>query len=98
MTTPTPSTGSSITLKPDGTVRTNWQTLGAIILGTSVIVGGLFSVKADLAKASDDAAKAHTLAREIKDELYRMRWELGLSPSSVTSTSPSGKPTTRNTP
>lgn len=97
MSEPSPPTGSPFTLKPDGRVSTNWQTLGAIIIGTAVIVGGLFSVKADVARASEDAAKAHTIAQEIKAELYRMQWQLGLNPSNVTSTHGS-KPTIRNTP
>lgn len=72
----TPPNGQPFTLKPDGVVRTNWQTIGSVILGTAVIVGGLFSVKADIANAGKDATEAKQMVREIRDDLYRLRLEI----------------------
>lgn len=83
-------------LKPDGKVNTTWAVIGSIIIGTGVIVGGLVSVKSDIATAAtkaataDDTAKqALEVAREIKEEIRRMRWQIGLdSPVSTSLTAP----------
>ena len=72
----TPPTGTPFVLKPDGSVRTNWQTIGSVIIGTAVIVGGLFSIKADIAAAVKDAADSKSMVRDIKDDLYRLRIQL----------------------
>jgi hypothetical protein len=72
----TPPVGQPFTMKPDGQIRTNWQTIGSIILGTAIIVGGLFSVKADIAAAAKDAGDAKSMVRDIKDDLYRLRVQL----------------------
>lgn len=74
--TVTPPSGQPFVLKPDGNVRTNWQTIGSVILGTAVIVGGLFSVKADIAAAVKDSGEAKEMVRDIKDDLYRLRVQL----------------------
>lgn len=84
-------------LKPDGKVNTTWAVIGSIMLGTGIIVGGLVSVKADIATAAAKAATADDtsrqalkVAQEIKEELQRLRWQIDLTAS---------KPTTpRNTP
>lgn len=90
----------NFTLKPDGRVNTTWAVIGSIILGTGVIVGGLVSVKSDIATAATKAATADEtakqalgVARDIKEELQRIRWQLGID--NPVSSSP--KPT-RNTP
>ncbi len=103
MSDPSPSSGSPFSLKPDGRVITNWQTLIAVIAGTALIVGGLLSIKSDIAgaitKARDAADVANTaldVARDIRDELTRLRWQIGADarPSAL----PGTKPTTRNIP
>ncbi len=100
---PSPATGNPFTLKPEGRISTNWQTLFAIIAGTAVIVGGLISIKADVANAAtkakdaaDDAKTALAVARDIREELSRLRWLIGEVPAHVSS--PGTKPTTRNNP
>jgi hypothetical protein len=101
---PSPSTGMPFNLKPDGKVSTNWQTLVAVIVCTAVLVGGLLSVKNDIAnaaskakEAADDSKNALNVAQEIRNELMQLRWQLGIVPTPV-SVAPSHKPTSRNTP
>lgn len=95
-----PSPTKNFVLKPDGRVNTTWAVIGSIMLGTGVIVGGLVSVKSDIATAAtkaiaaDETAKqALDVARDIKEELQRMRWQLGLDAAASSSPKP-----TRNIP
>lgn len=95
----------NFTLKPDGRVNTTWAVIGSIMLGTGVIVGGLVSVKSDIATAAtkaaaaaEDAKTALSVARDIRDELTRLRWQIGMDQPSPVSASPGSKPTSRNNP
>ena len=73
-----PSPTKSFTLKPDGRVQTNWAVIGSIIIATAVLVGGLQSVKGDIADAARDAAEARQMTKEIRDDLLRLRIALGV--------------------
>ncbi|MGK2950785.1 MAG: hypothetical protein ACSLEZ_00180, partial [Thiobacillus sp.] len=93
----------NFTLKPDGKVITTWAVIGSVIVGTAVIVGGLFSIKADIASASSaaekaaekastaalDAKQALEVVRDIKDDIQRMRWQIGLDAAAITTKPPS---------
>lgn len=86
----TPS--KNFTLKPDGKVNTTWAVIGSIILATGVLVGGLVSVKSDIAAAAKDAQQAKVMVEQIRDDVLRLRIALGVFdiPSSV-SKPPSNK-------
>lgn len=75
-TEPTPT--KSFTLKPDGKVSTNWAVIGSIILATAVLVGGLQSIKGDIADAARDASEARQMVKEIRDDVLRLRIALGV--------------------
>ena len=91
-TTPT----KNFTLKPDGKVNTTWAVIGSIIAATAVLVGGIMSVKSDIAAAVKEAQQSQMMVREVRDDVLRLRIALGLFdvPSSA-SRSPSGKPTAK---
>jgi len=80
----------SFTLKPDGKVSTTWQVLGAIIIATAFVVGGLVSIKADIADAIKEAKAAQVTVRDMRDDLLRLRIALGIFDSA-------SKPTTKAT-
>lgn len=86
----TPPSGSPFTLKPDGRVSTDWKTLGAVIMGTAILVGGVFSVKGDIAAARSDAKQALDTVRDVRSELIQLRIALGLIDRTITHT-PSAK-------
>ena len=64
-------------LKSDAKVSTNWATIGSVIAATAIVVGGLFSVKADIAEASKSAKEARTMVEEIRNDLLNLRISLG---------------------
>ncbi len=79
----TTPTGTPLHLKADGKVNTNMQTLVAIISATAILVGGLVSLKADVGAAAKDAGEARAMVEDIRDNLYRLRLQLGASDSTV---------------
>lgn len=86
----TPPSGSPFTLKPDGRVSTDWKTLGAVIVGTAILVGGVFSVKGDIARAESKAVQALDTATAMRNELTQLRIALGLYDRTISLT-PSAK-------
>lgn len=87
-TEPTPT--KPFRLQPDGRVSTDWKTLGAVIVGTAILVGGVFSVKADIAAARSDAKQALDTVRDVRSELTQLRIALGLFDRTISLT-PSAK-------
>ncbi len=88
-----PSTGQPFQFKPNGRVSTNWATLGGLGTSLFIVVGGLFSIKGDIATAQQaasgaarDAMEARKLAEDIRAELYRLRLDLAGSLSNVITT------------
>lgn len=73
----TPQSGTPFNFKPEAKVSTNWASIGAVVLGTSIVVGGLFSIKADISSAVKDASEAKEMVREIRNDLYQLRVQLG---------------------
>lgn len=92
METDTPT--KNFTLKPDGRVSTTWAVIGSIIAATAVLVGGIMSIKSDIASAVKEAQSSQMMVRELRDDVLRLRIALGVFdvPSHA---SPSGKPTTK---
>lgn len=76
-------------LKPDGKVNTTWAVIGSIILATGVVVGGLVSIKSDIATATKEAQQSQVMVRELRDDVLRLRIALGVFdvPSSASSKS-----------
>lgn len=86
MSEPTPT--ASVTLKPEARVSTNMQTLVAIMSATAILAGGIVSVKADVNAAAKDAAEAKQTTKEIREDLYRLRLQLGAPDVSIGPTQP----------
>lgn len=64
-------------LKPDSGVKTNWTTIGAVIAATTFVVGGIFSIKSDIAEAAKNAKESRALVEEIRSDLLNLRISLG---------------------
>lgn len=64
-------------LKPDSGVKTNWSTIGSVVAATAFIVGGIFSIKADIADAAKAAHESRALVEEIRSDLLNLRISLG---------------------
>ena len=79
---PTPT--KAFRLQPDGRVTTDWKTLGAVIVGTAILVGGVFSVKGDIARAEAKASQALDTATAMRGELTQLRIALGLYDRTIT--------------
>lgn len=73
----------SFHLRPDSKVSTNWATIGSVVAATAIVVGGIFSVKSDIADASKAAKEARAMVEEIRNDLLNLRISLGTF-SSVT--------------
>lgn len=69
---------SNFSLKPDGKVSTTWAVIGSIVAGTAVIVGGIFSIKSDLAAAAKDAKEAKLTVEQLREDVMRLRIALGV--------------------
>lgn len=65
-------------LKPDGKVNTTWAVIGSIIGATGVLVGGLVSIKNDIATATKEAQTSQAMVRELRDDVLRLRIALGV--------------------
>lgn len=90
---PSPATGQPFQFKANGRVSTNWASLIALGTALFIVVGGLFSIKADIATAQQmatiaakDAMEARKVAEDIRAELYRLRLDLAGSLSNVITT------------
>ena len=68
----------NFTLKPDGKVNTTWAVIGSIIAATGVLVGGLVSIKNDIATATKEAQTSQAMVRELRDDVLRLRIALGV--------------------
>ncbi len=80
---PSPASGSPFQFKPGGKVSTNWASLLGLGAFMFVVIGGLFSIKADIATAAQvantaarDASEARKLAEDIRTDLYKLRLDI----------------------
>lgn len=73
-----PSKGSPINLTPSGRVVTNWQTLVTVIGCTIVVVGGLLTIRHDIADSRRDAREALDALKEVRSDLFRLRVQLNV--------------------
>lgn len=91
-----PSKGHPVNLTPSGRVVTNWQTVVAIIVSTVVVVGGLLTIRHDIADARREAKESADAIKEVRADVLRLRIQLGLFDFNTTTANPSTTP--RNTP
>lgn len=77
-----PAKGSPINLTPSGKITTNWQTMATIvatIIGcTVVVVGGLFTIRHDIADARREAKESGDAIKAVRDDVFRLRIQLGV--------------------
>ncbi len=75
---PSPSKGAPFNFSPSARVVTTWQSIGGLLAVTVIIVGGLLSIKADLATATVTAKEARDEIKELRADVYRLRVQLGV--------------------